>query len=90
MNKEIQSEILERFKSFEAKWPNELVTVMSTLERAQKVYLHSYSQLVSLNAWRTEVLGTAISSGSASFFLEGQLEGQNDALVSHVLARMGA
>lgn len=86
MSKELQAEILGRFKRFEAKWPMELQAVMGTLDRAEKVYYHSYSQLVSLNTWRTEILESIISPGSISFFLEAQ----NDALVSHVLARMGA
>lgn len=84
--KDLKNEIRVRFEQFEAAWQAELQTVSKELEKSEAVYFQSYLQLVSLNAWRTELLATVISADSASFFLEAQ----NDGLVSHVFARIGA
>jgi len=84
--KDLKKEIRQRFDKFESAWQTELRAVAEGLGKAEDVYFHSYLQLVSLNAWRNELLATAISSDSASFFLEAQ----NDGLVSHVFARIGA
>jgi hypothetical protein len=84
--KDLKDEIRLRFDRFEAAWQTELTTVAKALEKAEGVYFQSYLQLVSLNAWRSELLASNISSDSASFFLEAQ----NDGLVSHVFARIGS
>ena len=84
--KDLKDEIRQRFGRFETAWQAELQAVSKELVNANEVYFQSYLQLVSLNAWRTELLATSISPDSASFFLEAQ----NDGLVSHVFARMGA
>lgn len=62
-----------------------MLTVAKNLDADKDKYQKSYSRLVSLQAWRS-FLGTSISEGSLAFFLEAQ----NDALVSHVLARLGS
>src|SRR5258708_4715768 len=83
---DLKDEIRHKFEKFEAVWRPELLDVIDSLGKAKDVYFQSYLQLVSLNAWRNELLASAISPDSVSFFLEAQ----NDGLVSHVLARMGA
>jgi|SRR5215469_14810151 len=84
--KNLKDEIHHNFKKFESTWQVELQSVSKSLGKAEDTYLRSYMQLVSLNAWRRELLTNTISAESVSFFLEAQ----NDALVSHVFARMGA
>jgi hypothetical protein len=84
--KDLQDEIRLRFDHFQPAWQAELETVTKELGKAEEIYFQSYLQLVSLNTWRNELLATAISTDSASFFLEAQ----NDGLVSHVFARIGA
>lgn len=61
-------------------------TAVSTLERRRADYRESYFRIVSLQAWRADVLEPRISRDSLSFFLEAQ----NDALISHSLAKMGS
>jgi hypothetical protein len=84
--KDLKDEISHKFENFEGAWQSELNSVIADLGKADSIFFKSYLQLVSLNAWRNEVLSSAISPDSVSFFLEGQ----NDALVSHVFARIGA
>src|ERR1035437_7369056 len=84
--KDLKNEIRTRFEQFEPAWQGELRTVAKELEKAEDIYFQSYLQLVSLNAWRAELIANVISPESASFFLEAQ----NDGLVSHVFARIGA
>jgi hypothetical protein len=84
--KDLKKEIRERFDKFESAWQTELQTVAKELGKAEDIYFQSYLQLVSLNVWRSELLANAVSTDSALFFLEAQ----NDGLVSHVLARIGA
>ena len=84
--KDLKSEVRIRFEQFETAWQGELQAVAKELGKAEDIYFQSYLQLVSLNAWRTELLANLISTDSTSFFLEAQ----NDGLVSHVFARIGA
>ncbi len=74
------------FQRFTSSWSAELQLAKTQLEASAAVYLESYRQLASFNAWRSCVLEQTISSDSLAFFVEGQ----NDLLSSHVLARMGA
>lgn len=62
-----------------------MLTSFDELDKSIERYRESYKRLVSLQAWRT-FLETKVSSDSLAFFLEAQ----NDALVSHVLARLGS
>jgi hypothetical protein len=59
---------------------------LQKLEAQKETYSASYSRLVSLNAWRSELLCNIISPESEEFFREAH----NDALMSHALARQGA
>jgi len=84
--KDLKQEIRQGFEKFEPAWQAELSSVIKSLGKSDNEFFESYLQLVSLNAWRNELVQTVISAQSASFFLEAQ----NDGLVSHVFARMGA
>jgi hypothetical protein len=78
-------EIEANFVAFTEQWKGELTQVMGDLAGSQANFLAAYKRLVSLNAWR-DFLSSQISSGSHQFLVEGQ----NDALVSYVLASMGS
>lgn len=84
--KDLKDEIELRYKEFSQKWSTELQLVMAQLAGSNSVFSESYLRLVSLNMWRSDLLSQVISQKSLAFFLEGQ----NDALVSHVFAQMGA
>lgn len=81
-----EGEITGNFSSFSTKWQAELSTVQTTLATSEVIYLESYKRLTSLNAWRELLLRNIISSESYSFFCEAQ----NDAVSSHVFARLGS
>lgn len=49
------------------------------------VFFESYRRVVSLQAWRSELLEAHLSEGVFEFFLEAQ----NDALTSHIVAQSG-
>lgn len=51
-----------------------------------ELYKESYRRIVSLQAWRSELLEKIIQGDADDFFKEAQ----NDALMSHSLARQGA
>ncbi len=79
------TEIEANYERFSEAWKGELESVSKDLEKQHNQYLRSYTRLVSLNAWRTDLLNSEVSAGSMAFFLEAQ----NDGLLSHVLARLG-
>ena len=60
--------------------------VMDLLRAEENIFHESYQRIVSLQAWRANVVESVMSAESAAFFLEAQ----NDALISHVLAQMGS
>lgn len=82
----LQHETEANFTAFTPKWETELKTVSSALGLHQRQFLVSYRRIVSLQAWRTTLLDVRLSSDSVAFFLEAQ----NDALTSHVFARLGS
>jgi hypothetical protein len=79
-------ELEENFETFRTTWDAERQTAVTTLQRHRPEFMESYFRIVSMQAWRADVLEQQISPGALSFFLEAQ----NDALVSHVLAQMGS
>jgi hypothetical protein len=80
----LNPEILANHARFEAKWINELQECTAALA-GDEAFKKAYSRLVSFQAWRSELLQEVISDGSLQF----SLEGQNDLLVSYLLARGG-
>ncbi len=61
-----------------------MLTVLDSLAEDSR-FLQSYRRLTTFQAWRTHLDGR-VSSDSLEFFLEAQ----NDALASHVSARLGS
>src|SRR5215213_4616852 len=82
----IRLEIEANFERFTQSWKSDLPRVMASLDTHSATFLESYSRLVSMNAWRSNILEDRISTGSLEFFAEAL----NDALVSHVFARIGS
>lgn len=80
------TEIESNYDMFSQTWRAELLTVNKDLDHHRARFLKSYVRLVSLNAWRSDLLASKISPDSLAFFLEAQ----NDGLVSHVLAALGS
>jgi len=79
-------EIEANFRKFTENWKGDLPRVMARLDAHSATFQESYSRLVSMNAWRSTILENRISTGSLEFFAEAL----NDALVSHVYARLGS
>lgn len=82
---QLMQEIEANFDRFSINWKDQMLAVKAELDIYRGKYLESYKRLVSLQAWRDH-LEVHISEDSLAFFLEAQ----NDALVSHVLARLGS
>lgn len=83
---DLKDEIVSNFNNFHAKWQAELSTVQTTLASSEAIYLDSYRRLISLNAWRELLLKNIMSAEPYGFFCEAQ----NDAISSHVFARLGS
>lgn len=82
----LEQEIAANFRRFEQNWFRELQTAYSNLTGAEETYLTSYLRIASLNAWRSLLIGATYPDGPRAFFTEAQ----NDAISSHVFARLGS
>jgi hypothetical protein len=81
----LRKEVASNFERFSASWTAEMLRTQSELDKRRPIYSESYARLTSLQAWRT-FLQEKMDEDSLGFFLEAQ----NDALISHVLARLGS
>lgn len=77
-------ELKANFVSFEKRWTSELTAALASLA-SENEFEDAFRRLVSLQAWRSEMLEEKMSGGALQFALEGQ----NDLLVSYILARGG-
>lgn len=77
-------EILVNHARFEERWRNELQECTAAFSQ-DEAFKKAYSRLVSFQAWRIELFQEVMCEGSLQF----SLEGQNDLLVSYLLARGG-
>lgn len=82
----LKKEVEANFGKFSGGWKTELQRVITELDKEDQKFGSSYAHLTSFQAWRTEILSKCLPEDSLAFFAEAQ----NDALVSHVFARMGA
>jgi hypothetical protein len=78
-------EVDASFATFSANWPQQAAAAKTALDAHAGRFQSSYRRLVSLQAWREQLLDGKLSPPSLQFFLEAQ----NDALLSHVSARYG-
>lgn len=79
-------EVENNFESFFTSTPNDVIGVTEQLNVNKNQFKASYRRLVSLQAWRSELFEQTIDPKAEEFFKEAQ----NDALMSHSLARQGA
>jgi hypothetical protein len=84
--KELSEELEVNFRAFADELKKRLNNSFESLAKNQSDHLESYKRLSSLEAWKGYILEVKISSSALEFFLEAQ----NDALLSHALARIGA
>jgi hypothetical protein len=79
-------EVDNNFDSFFSSTPEDVAAVTQQLNSKKDRFKESYRRLVSLQAWRSEVFDNNVDPKAEEFFKEAQ----NDALMSHSLARQGA
>lgn len=79
-------EVDANFQRFFGSLPVGINATVDSLAQQEQTYRDSYRRLVSLQAWRSELIEKIVASGAEAFFKEAQ----NDALMSHSLARQGA
>lgn len=80
-----ESEIDRTFRQFSGETWNAIQNARTALTAYESRYATSYRRLVALNAWRHSVLEQLVPDASLAFFIEAQ----NDAILSHVQARVG-
>lgn len=80
------NEVDGNFARFYATLSTEIANTIKGLAGQEQKFKESYRRLVSLQAWRGELIEDLASPGAEAFFKEAQ----NDALMSHSLARQGA
>jgi hypothetical protein len=82
----LSREIDANYRAFADASHIEMERVYAALTAQDAVFLSCYKGLVSLQAWRSELLDSTVSEGALGFYLEAQ----NDGLVSLELARLGS
>lgn len=83
----LKKEIDTNFEEFYETTPQTLSLSVKEASKYKEIYRESYRSITSLQAWRTFI---EIKVGAKRQGLDFFLEAQNDALVSHSLARQGA
>lgn len=81
----LEKEIRANFDKFSQNASAEAEKAATSLQPNSAKFSESYTRIASLQAWRVEVLEKRLSPGALGFILEAQ----NDALLSHVFARLG-
>lgn len=79
-------EVDGNFGKFFITLPKGINGTIANLSAHAQIYKDSYRRLVSLQAWRSELIEQIVAPAAEAFFKEAQ----NDALMSHALARQGA
>lgn len=83
---DFRDEVDGNFLHFYESLPTEIDKTIKGLAAFEEKFQASYRRLISLQAWRSELLEKISPHGAEAFFKEAQ----NDALMSHSLARQGA
>lgn len=83
--KRLANEVDASFGDFTSEWNSDFKNAIDLVGANALVFKTSYRRLVSLQAWRSELLESALSKEALGFFVEAQ----NDGVVSHVLASLG-
>lgn len=80
----MNAELAANFTDFEKRWQTEWATTVKTF-KSEAIFFGAFQRLVTMQAWRSEILIDKLDDGSLQFALEGQ----NDLLIAFVLARSG-
>lgn len=89
MLQQYEDELAANFEQFTNRWPEEMERAFSELSEHDDhgdKFLRSYKRIVSINAWRSLIIQSTDSEGPVNFFVEAH----NDAVSSHVFARLGS
>lgn len=81
-----RAEVKANFERAFVEMPDVASHALDSLNSHKAKFEASYFRVVSLQAWRSELLETLADEETLAFFLEAH----NDALASHALARQGA
>ncbi len=82
----LASEIEANFRRFQKKSAEECRAAETALKSHDAVFSRSYKRLVSLQAWRADLLESVVAGDALAFFIEAQ----NDGLAAHALASLGS
>lgn len=80
----MSAELDANFTAFEARWLAQW-TAAEHAFKGDEQYKLAFRRLVSMQAWRSEILEERMSQGAGQFVLEGQ----NDLLIAYICARTG-
>lgn len=83
---QLKKELNGSFENFNSNWKQELDRIADNLANQNDKFFPSYARVATLQAWRTLFLASHLQAECLQFFLEAQ----NDALTSHIFARLGA
>lgn len=81
----LKKEVEDNFIKFDPTWKKRVFEVIKSLDDEDQIFRKSYFRLISLQAWRSELLEVLLPSDALEFYLESQ----NDAVLSHVFAHTG-
>ena len=81
----LKHEINENYEVFRSNWKTQLDETFEDLGLDQNKYKISNKRLVSLQAWKTELLENILSPDVLEFYIEAQ----NGAILSHIFANIG-
>lgn len=84
--RQLAIELDRSFEQFTTHWQQDRTDAFDQLDAHREIFRLSYRRIASLQAWRAYIVEPMMSSESIAFFLEAQ----NDALASHINARVGA
>jgi len=84
--KNLKEELRHNFLNFQDKLKKSYKDSFEILEKHEEKYLDSYERIASLESWRAYLIEQEVDENSSNFFTEAQ----NDALLSHTLARIGS
>ena len=83
--KRLRKELEAAFVSFSPEVDKQLASSKMQANAQEDLFKKSYIRLCSMQAWRSELLDSAVDTEALAFFIEAQ----NDGVVSHVQARQG-
>lgn len=83
---EVIDELKKNYDWFSNKLDKQLKHTFSSLNTHEDIFQGSYNRLASLESWKAYLFEIVTKDDSSKFFIEAQ----NDALLSHLLCRIGS